>query len=482
MYTDPEQLRQAPVFRHFYEICQIPHGSGNEKALSGHILRWARSLGLEAEQDEWDNVLVRKAASPGYEHAPGIMLQAHLDMVCEKGEGVEHDFARDPICWVVQGDELSTGGRTTLGADDGIGVALAMELLADPDLKHPALEALFTVMEEEDLSGAARFDPSKIQASYLINLDHTADREIVCGSCGGMQVDIRIPVIADEVPAPWAAYRLSVSGLKGGHSGEDIHRGRGSANVLLNRMLMAVESCCEFRLGAIRGGSFRLAIARDAQAVVWFHPSHLEQVRVALEEMQSKARNELAETANHVIVSLEPTQADNWGILPARVIDALALCPDGIYQMNEMLTGLVDTSDSVGEIYLDEHELHLVAEIRAARDSRRTYLFQRMQRLADMFGGTCHWSNAYPSWDFRPDSPLRDLCARTYEDLYQERPRLLTVHAGLEVGYLFAGKPELDAVSLGPNCRDFHSPSEAVEISSVQKMYRYLSRILTQAR
>lgn len=476
------QLCYNRVFHHFHQICQIPHGSGNEKALSDYIYKWAQESGFETEQDQWDNVFIRKPATPGYESAPTVMLQAHIDMVCEKADWYEHDFTKDPIEWVIEGDKLTTGGKTTLGADDGIGVALAMAILEDDELQHPALEVLFTVMEEEDLSGAEHFDTSKMQAKYLFNLDHVNEKEILCGSCGGMQVDIRIPVISDEIPEGWKSYRLSVSGLKGGHSGEDIHRGRGSANVLLNRMLMVIEGICCFCLGAIKGGSFRLAIAREAEAVVWFDPSNYDTVSEKLAAFEEEARSELAETAKNVVVTLTPCEAPAWGIQPGRVIDAMALCPDGIYQMNEMLTGLVDTSDNVGEIYLDQHELHFVIEIRAARNSRRTYLFQRMQRLAHMFGGTCHFCNAYPSWYFQSESKLRELCGQVYEQSFGEKPNFLTVHAGLEVGYFFETKPDIDAVSIGPNCWDFHSPSEALSISSTQRVYGYLTSVLAAIR
>ena len=476
------QLCQDRVFYHFYQISQIPHGSGNEKALSDFIVTWAKELGLEVKQDKVDNVLIRKPATQGYENAPCVMLQAHLDMVCEKAEGVEHNFATDPIQWVIEDDILSTGGKTTLGADDGIGMALAMAILESDQLKHPELEVLFTVNEENDMSGADRFDTAEMKSTYLFNLDHANDTEVLCGSCGGMQVDIRIPVIADTLPEGWQSYRLSVSGLKGGHSGEDIHRGRGSANVLLNRMLMAIEEVCDFRLGAIRGGSFRLAISRDAEAVVWLHPDHLEAVRAKLSDFERLAQSELAETSTNVTMEMKPVQAPAWGIMPARVINALALCPDGIYQMNEMLTGLVDTSDNVGEVYLDEHELHLVAEIRAARESRRTYLFQRMQRLSNLLGGTCHWCNAYPSWEFRPESPLRQLCGEVYESKFGTSPNFLIVHAGLEVGCLFATKSDIDAVSIGPNCWNFHSPSECVSISSTKKVFDYLCSVLAEIR
>lgn len=473
-----ENLLQDRVFFHFHRICQIPHGSGNEKALSDDIFSWAQNLGLEAAQDGANNVLIRKPATPGYENAPVVMLQAHLDMVCEKADGITHDFAKDPIRWVIDGDTLSTGGTTTLGGDDGIGVALAMAVLEADGLYHPALEVLFTTMEEEDLSGASRFDKSKMRASYLINLDHNNETEILCGSCGGMQVDIRLPVQSEPVPENWASYRLRISGLKGGHSGDDIHRGRGNANILLARLLMAVESICDFRLNRITGGSFRLAIPREAEAIIWLDPAHLDSVLTALGETQALFRSELTVTADKVKVKLEPAETDPIGTAPQNVISAMVLVPDGIFQMNEMLPGQVDTSDNLGEIYLNEKELHLVLEIRSARDSLCTYLFQQMERLAQLLGGTCRWSNAYPSWDFHPDSPLRQLCGEVYEKNYGKKPSFRTIHAGLEVGYFFEANNHIDAVAMGADCWDFHSPSETLRISSVKKVYQYLCDVL----
>lgn len=473
-----EELKQAEVFRNFYQICQIPHGSGNEKPLSDYIVNWAGQLGLRAVQDANYNVLIRKPASPGFEQAPAVMLQAHLDMVCEKADGIQHDFMKDPIHWVVEGDELSTGGRTTLGADDGIGVALAMSVLEDKELRHPPLEVLFTVMEEEDLSGAERFDTSAMKASYLINLDHVCDREILCGSCGGMEADVQIPVTSEAPPAGWTAYRLSVSGLKGGHSGEDIHRGRGNANIFLARLLLALESSGEFRLGEIKGGSFRLAIPREASAVVWMDPKQANDAQSVLRDMEKKFRRELALTADNVAVTLEPAQAEPWCVEPGKVIDAMILMPDGIAQMNEALTGLVDTSDNLGEVYLDGHTLHMVTEIRSAQESLRDYLFQKMEHLAARFQGSCSWSSAYPSWTFCPNSKLRKLCDQVYFQDHGEHPEFLTVHAGLEVGHFFKGRPDLDAVAIGPNCRDFHSPSETLSISSVEKSFTFLCHIL----
>lgn len=472
-----QDLLQERVFLHFYQICRIPHGSGNEKALSDYICAWAKELGLEASQDEAHNVLIRKDAFPGYETAPTVMLQAHLDMVCEKCPGIDHDFKSDPIQWVIGEDTISTGGRTTLGADDGIGVALAMAVLEDDSLPHPPLEVLFTTMEEEDLSGAERFDAAGMCASLLINLDHVNEKEIICGSCGGMQTDLHIPVESGPVPPGWTPYLLSVSGLKGGHSGDDIHRGRGNANILLARLLMAVEEFC--RLGPIKGGSFRLAIPREAEAVIWLDPARLRQVRDRLSHLEASFRAELPFTSDHVKVSLIPTDAPTWCVDPGSVLTALTLVPDGIHQMNEVFTGLVDTSDNLGEVYLDSRELRLVLEIRSARESLRTYLFQRMERLAALLGGKCHQSNAYPGWEFHPDSPLRILAGQVYEDFFGQAPSFLTVHAGLEVGHFFASKPGISAVAIGPDCWDFHSPSETVRISSVRRVYGYLCQLLS---
>lgn len=482
METKINQLRQDPVFRHFYTLCQIPHGSGNEKALSDALLAWAREQGFEAMQDSSMNVLIRKPATPGYENAPGIMLQAHIDMVCEKAVDCDHDFARDPISWHIEGDILSTGGKTTLGADDGMGVALAMALLTDETLAHPPMEVLLTTMEEEDLSGAENFDTAHMNSTLLINLDHVKDDEVMCGSCGGMQVDFHMPVTSQPIPAGMETYRVKVEGLKGGHSGEDIHRGRGSANVLLIRLLMAAEALGPIGLVHIKGGTFRLAISREGEAMFTMDPAMEQAVREKFASLQADFRSELSKTADDVTVTLERAEPARHCVDPSAVLSVLTLFPDGIFQMNETLEGLVDTSSNMGEIYLNEEELHIVTEIRSARGSLCTYLFQRMERLAALVGGSCSSCNAYPSWDFRPDSKLRQICGQVYEEMFGTQPRFLTVHAGLEVGCFFGHKPEIDAVSMGPNTWDFHSPDERVSISSTQKVYAYLRNILAAIR
>jgi dipeptidase D len=326
--------------------------------------------------------MIRKPAAAEYENAPGVMLQAHMDMVCEKASGAAHDFETDPIRWQIEGDRINTNGRTTLGADDGIGVALALSVLEDDSLPHPALEVLFTTAEEEDFSGAAGFDTAAMRSKYLINLDHCCDREFLCGSCGGQAAELKVPVESGAVPEGWIACTLTVSGLLGGHSGEDIHRGHGNAISLLVRLFLALEEQgIPFQLGPVAGGSFRLAIPRDASAVVCFPAGAQEKLRSAVEQLKDAFAMELSASGAQLTVSLASAERPAWCAAPDALLTAALLSPDGIYQMNETLTGLVDTSDNMGELFLTEEGLRIVYEIRSARPSLGNYLYQRLCRL-----------------------------------------------------------------------------------------------------
>ena len=473
-----ERLCAHRVFHHFYQICQIPHPSGGEKPLSDFLLSWARGLGLDVEQDGANNVLIRKPASPGREGSQTVMLQAHMDMVCEKATGVDHDFSKDPICWVVEDDLLSTGGRTTLGADDGIGVAMAMAILEDNTLIRPPLEVLFTVNEEDDFSGVIFFDVEKMRARRLINLDHTVEHELLCGSCGGMQTDFYLPVVWRDAPEQLCALSLRVEGLKGGHSGDDIHRGRGSANQLLIRLLAAAEGEGLLYLSHLKGGTFRLAIPREAEAVLCVPADRKEAVCASVTRLAEEMKRELPGSAEGLQITLTDAERPERCVAAGPILTALSLLPDGVCQMNELFEGQVDTSCNLGELYLREDCLHTVTEIRSARTSLGEWLFQRMERLAELLGGACTRSNPYPSWDFQPDSTLRQVCTAVHEDLYGTQPRYLTVHAGLEVGCFFDRRPDIDAVALGPNAWDFHSPSERLSVSSTLEVYRYLCAVL----
>lgn len=472
-------LLADPVFRHFYQICRIPHRSGCEGALARYIVSWAQGLGLEAGCDEVGNVLIKKTR-PGAA-VPTVALQAHLDMVCVKSAASTHDFSRDPIQWVIRGDTLCTGGETSLGADNGIGVALAMSMLELDAPSLPDLEVLFTVSEEEDMSGALLFDTGRLEANLLINLDHTNEHEIMCGSCGGMRADFRLPLERVPVPAGWKRYRLTVTGLVGGHSGEDIHRGRGNAIILLARALDGIGKICDLGLCDMRGGSMRLAIPTEAEAVLCFPPEYESAVRGALEAMLADMRREFSASGQGLHIQMQPWEAagPDGCVPPDRILTALMLLPDGICQMNESIESMVDTSDNLGEVYLREDALDVVLEIRSVQDSLRFFVYRRLERLAGLLGASCSFSEEYPGWEYKPASALTALTCEVYREMHGRDPRLLTIHAGLEPGCLIRSKPTLDAISIGPNLWDLHSPNESLSISSVRRFYQYLQYILT---
>lgn len=477
---EKEELLKERVFFYFAQLCRIPRQSGNEKAVSDFILNWALDQGLKAKQDAVNNVFIRKAASAGYEAAPPVMLQAHMDMVCEKNEGVIHDFTKDPIKWMIEGDLISTGGETTLGADNGIGVACAMAVLEDKTLAHPRLEVLFTVAEESDFTGAANFDTSWMESDRMINLDHASDKEILCGSCGGMDAVITLPIKPEKLKTGWKTCTVRIYGLKGGHSGEDIHRGRGNANLLLGRFLAAAEKRFAYGISAAGGGTCRLAIPREAKADISLGEADIKELQKLAEELQEMFRNELQATSSSLCISVTEAPAAEFLVAPEKIINLILLAPDGICQMNEMLTGLVDTSDNMGELHMDSESFQLVFEIRSAKDSLKYFVYDKISRLAKLLGADCTTTLEYGSWQFRPQSKFRDKAIEVFKKTYGTEPAVLTLHAGLEVGYFFDARPSLDAIALGPDCWNFHSPSECVGISSVRRFYKYLCTLLAE--
>lgn len=521
-YESLEQLlEENRVFYHFAKLCQIPHPSFKEKRLSDYLLGWATERGLYAAQDVYNNVFIKKSGTPGYEDAPAVMIQAHIDMVCEKTPETDHDFDTDPIRIRLDGDLLSTGGRTTLGADDGIGVAYAMAILEADDIPHPPLEVLFTTAEEEDLSGAQNVDASSFQARLLINIDNAVEHELLSGSCGGIGVEVTLPAGLGPVPYDCPAYRVSVSGLPGGHSGEDIHRGHGNANILLGRFLYACEEEFPVRIGELAGGSFRLAIPREAQALLYI-PAEKEERFLEIAEQKKKeffreyeavapdftvsvlkveSRAALAEDGSQTSLSGESSQTavpgtasraaqpetDRRAALPEaakKLIQALYLSPNGISDMNNAVAGVVESSDNLGELRYDREsgQFILVYEIRASFESTREYLYEKLQILAKLLGGTCRGFADYPSWSFNPHSMLREKAAAVYEREFGEKMHVKAVHAGLECGCLMPKMPGLDAISIGPDAWGLHSPQERLSVSSTDRMYRFIKELLAELR
>lgn len=484
-FTNLEELLQQSVFQHFARLCQIPHPSFKEKAISDYVYEWARKQGFTVRQDEWNNVFLRKPASPGYENRPGVMLQAHLDMVCQKALNVEHDFLKDPIHLELQGDILSTGGRTTLGADDCIGVALIMALLEDESFAHPELEALFTTAEEEDLSGALNVDAKDFSSRYLINIDNAEERHSVTGSCGGFDVNFYLPVTWNSVPQGAQFFHLKVEGLQGGHSGEDIHRGRGNANIFLIRLLLFARKKMPLQLASLFGGTFRLAIPRDAEAVVMVPGNYQDAFMAAVKQIAEELYQEYKAVADNLKISVEKTQGpDNALVVSQDVTDKfirlLVLSPDEIVGMNAAVPGVVESSNNIGEIRLEpeQNRLVVVYDVRASRRSKADYIWDKIYLLAQLSGAACEKFASYPGWSHNPDSRLAPLVQQVYEDTFGEKMAATPIHSGLECGCLIEKKPELDAISLGPDCWDLHSPQERLSVKSTLRIYEFLKKLL----
>lgn len=478
MSTELEMLLQDRVLKNFYKVSQVPRNSGQEEKISNFLMDWAKEHGLEAKQDQYYNVMMKKPATAGYENAPVVLLQAHIDMVCEKVPESNHDFTKDPIKWVIDGDFITSGGETTLGADNGIGMAFAMAVLEADDLEHPALEVAFTADEEESFSGAIGYDASWIGADYLINLDHGCDQEILLGSCGGIGVKLQLPAEKESIPADWKCYKVSINGLPGGHSGEDIHRGHGNANQLMTRTLRAFEKAMEYKLCQLAGGTLRTAISRDAECVIAIPAAEAEKAAQIVAELQDTFKREYQSVAPAFSMSMEEAAACEYGYPVHKLIQAMMLAPDGIWEMSNDMEFTVASSDNMGEISLGEDGYTLVFEVRCAKDSTKAYILDILETVAGVVGASFESFTAYPTWEYRPVSKLRNASEEAFRQIYGTEPRELILHAGLECGFFMSKKPELDAISIGPNCWYFHSPLEKLSISSTKRTWEFFVLLL----
>ena len=482
-FSGLEELLKNRVFRNFANISAIPRASFEEKQISDYLYKWAVDHKLEVIQDKNNNIFIRKAASLGYENAPTVLLQAHMDMVCVKTADSNHDFSKDPINLVLDGDMLSSGGKTTLGADDGIGMAYALAVLEAEDLPHPALEVLFTTSEEEDMGGALNFDASLLKAKYLINLDHAVENELLSGSCGGTGVKLFWQHSVVDVPADYASFNISIRGLKGGHSGEDIHRGHGNANVLLGRFLTECRDSFPMLLSEIKGGTFRLAIPSYADVTLSLPSCYIDRLTQKAKELEKIFAREYAATAPNLTITVSQTEQHKTALSPEdfdKITTAIMLSPNGISEMNGGVPGTVESSDNMGEIYLADGHTVFVYEVRASFVSTQEYLVRKISLLAELLSAKYETFSGYPGWAFNPKSPLRETAQRVFREKFSEDMVVTVLHAGLEVGCFISGKEDLDAISIGPNCWYFHSPSECTSVSSVCKTWEFLCALLAE--
>lgn len=475
----------SEVFGYFEEISAIPRGSGNEKRISDYMVEFAHKHGLEVYQDKALNVIIKKPAAKGYENAPTVILQGHLDMVCEKNKGTVHDFDKDPIRLKVVDDMIYAHG-TTLGADNGIALAYILTLLASKDIQHPALEALFTSDEESTMSGAPAVDAGRLKGRLLINLDSEEEGRFLVSSAGGLKAKLTIPVKRVKAPQGNAVFRLSIGGLKGGHSGMEIDKGRGNANKLMGRVLNSIIKTCEIHIAEISGGLKSNAIPREAEAMLLTAAENRLKLEETVRECGNIFKNELRAADPDVYVRVEAVPEKVEKVFAAEtangVISALILLPNGIQSMSMDIAGLVESSTNLGVVSTNETEVELINEIRSSVRSLKRNTLSQVEALADIIEGSVTVVSEYPEWEYNPDSKLRPLFVKIYKDKYKVEPEIIAIHAGLECGVFMSKLEGLDCISLGPNMYDVHTPDEHLSISSTERVWEFLLDVFKEMK
>ncbi len=478
-----KNLEPKNVWGFFYDITQIPRPSKKEEKILAYLLDFARKNNLEYKQDEAGNILITKPANKGREDAPVVILQSHVDMVCEKNSDVVHDFDNDPIQTIIDGDWVKTKG-TTLGADNGIGMAAALAVLASDDVSHGKIEALFTVDEETGLTGANMLSPDLLSGQILLNLDTDEEGDLYIGCAGGKGTKAYFQYDADaEVPKGYFWFKVDVSGLRGGHSGSDIDKGLGNANKILNRYLYSLlDEKYSLVVSAIGGGNLHNAIAREAYAIVGVKQSYKEEVRVLLNIFIDQLENEYKGIEPNLKLSMESVVQPNRNMkyeVGKNLIKAIYACPHGVIGMSHEIEGLVETSTNLASVkMLDNDTIEIGTSQRSSVESKKQDIVNMVNSVFSLAGADIVHSEGYPGWQPNTDSKILKVSKEVYEKLYGVTPGVKAIHAGLECGLFLEKYPHLDMISFGPDIRDAHSPDEKMNVTSVSKFWNYLVGIL----
>lgn len=474
-----EHLEPKSVFRFFEELCGIPHGSSNTKAISDWLMAFAKERSLEAWQDELNNVVIIKEATPGYENSSPVVIQGHMDMVCEKAPGCQKDMGKEGLDLAVEEDTVYAIG-TTLGGDDGIAVAMALAILDAGNLQHPRVEAVFTVDEEIGMLGAAGLDVSMLRGQSMLNLDSEAEGVFTVSCAGGNMTLCTLPLT--RAPYEGTALTVTVGGLAGGHSGVEIHKGLGNSNLLMGRVLYAAAQRAEVRLVDVAGGLKDNAIPRETTAALV--TADAEAVRAVCREMDAVLKREYQVTDPGVFVAV----AEGGNVLPMdketteRVLCFLTCLPNGVQTMSADIPGLVQTSLNLGILNTTETELRSESCVRSSVDSQKRMLVDRIRCLAETLGGTVEVCGDYAGWAYQQDSPLRDLLVEVFTEQNGYEPRIEAVHAGLECGVFISKLPGLDCVSLGPDLTEIHTCREKLHIASTQRLWKLVVETLKRMK
>lgn len=474
------QLYPQPLWQWFEQICAIPHPSKHEHALSQHIQQWAKAQGLAVVEDKVGNLIIRKPATAGMENCKIVVLQAHIDMVPQKNADKVHNFETDPIEAYVDGDWVKARG-TTLGSDNGIGMSSALAVLGSKDIKHGPLEVLLTIDEEAGMTGAFGLEAGYLDAEILINTDSEQEGEIYMGCAGGVDAQISVPMSWQAPEQSNASFSLTMSGLKGGHSGVNIHLGRGNANKLLARFLFKYSDELALELVSFSGGSLRNAIPREANVQFMLPVENIDALKQAIESFQALVREELAVVDPGMLLSLAAIDAPTKVMgeeAQNTLIDLLHACPNGVMRMSDEVEGVTETSLNIGVISTEDESVEILCLIRSLIDSGREEVTGMLTALSNLSGASIDLSGAYPGWKPDTSSPVMAIVRDTYNDIYKKDPTVMVIHAGLECGLFKEPYPLMDMVSIGPTIRYPHSPDEMVNITTVGQYWELLLAVL----
>ncbi|QIK59491.1 aminoacyl-histidine dipeptidase [Dysgonomonas sp. HDW5A] len=477
-------LKPESVWKHFYELTQIPRPTGHTKAVEKYVVDFAKSLNIDVKQDKVGNVLITKPASKGMENAPTVILQAHLDMVPQKNSNVKHDFLKDPIDAYIDGDKVKARS-TTLGADNGIGAAAILAVMEDNSLKHGKIEGLFTIDEEEGMVGAFGLEAGFLTGSILLNLDTEEEGELCVGCAGGIDENVSWQFKEVEVPEGDVAVKISLTGLKGGHSGGEIHLGRGNANKLMFRLLKKAVAEVEARLSFVDGGSLRNAIPREAFAIVTVPAENVDDLLDLVDEYNDIYNEEYRDIENNLTLKAEKTNLPKT-LIPEEIqddlINAVEACPNGVISMLQEFPGTVEASTNIASVKSSEGKVEIKFLTRSSSETKKQALDSSIQSLFSLADAKVEAVNAYPGWQPNIHSKTLQVMKDVYNAKFGKDPIVQVVHAGLECGIILDSTPGLDIVSFGPTIMNPHSPDELVEIDTVAKFYDYLITILEELK
>lgn len=474
------QLSPQPLWQIFADICAIPHPSYHEEALAQHIMAWAKEKGIHSERDAVGNILLRKPASRGMEKRVPVALQAHLDMVPQKNNDTEHNFSQDPIQPYIDGDWVKARG-TTLGADNGVGMASALAVLADDAVTHGPLEVLLTMTEEAGMEGAFGLQPNWLQSNILINTDSEQEGEIYMGCAGGIDVTTHLPLHREALPEGYQTVNLVLKGLKGGHSGIAIHLGLGNANKLMARFLSDHAKTLGLRIIELQGGTLRNAIPREVTATLALPAERYPELQAHVDNYLTILKTELAAQEKNLVMQVEEAQSPLPPLTSdsqSRLINLLNATPNGVVRMSDDVKGVVETSLNLGVVTTDTQQAQVHCLVRSLIDSGKDAVVSQLVSLGELAGAHVDAHGSYPGWQPDANSAVMHLVRETYQKLFDATPEILVIHAGLECGLFKKPYPNMDMVSIGPTIVAPHSPDEQVHIGSVRKYWQLLTLLL----